>query len=59
VIDLSIEKGADKTWVVNGRVLPGLEGCAHLDLSFTPATSFPQMQAIALTTGHSADLNVA
>lgn len=48
-------------WTMNGtRVrVPGLDGIVDLDLGFTPATNFAQVQRIHLGIGETADFSVA
>jgi hypothetical protein len=46
-------------WTLNGNVVPGLDGCADLDLGFTPATNLLQLRRLALAPGQAADVAVA
>ena len=38
------EPSGGHSWSMNGTPVAGLEQCEHLDLSFTPATNFPQVR---------------
>ena len=58
-VGISIERAIDGTWTVDGRRVPGLEDCVHLDFGFTPATNFPQLRRLALADGLADDLDVA
>jgi len=58
-VDLAVERTASGAWNFDGRACPGLEGCTHLDLGFTPATNLPQLRQLALQVGDAADLPVA
>jgi uncharacterized protein len=42
-------------WHMNGQPLRGLDGVLDLDLGFTPATNFAQVQRISLGVGEAAD----
>ncbi|MBI4774412.1 MAG: putative glycolipid-binding domain-containing protein [Deltaproteobacteria bacterium] len=57
--DFRIARTQDAVWTLNGRVVPGLDGCVDLDLEFTPATNLFQLRRIALEVGQAADLAVA
>lgn len=59
LVDLAIERAIDGRWTVDGRAIPGLEDCVHLDFGFTPATNFPQLRQLALADGQAAALDVA
>jgi uncharacterized protein len=58
-INTSIERRTNAFWAVDSQGISGLEACAHLDFSFTPATNFPQIRTLALKTDQSAYLSVA
>jgi hypothetical protein len=58
-VDVAIERTAEGAWTLDGRIMPGLERCLHLDFGFTPATNFQQLRQLALEVGESADLPVA
>lgn len=49
----------DGRWTLDGREVPGLDHCGHLDLGFTPATNIAQVQSLELADGVSADFDVA
>lgn len=49
----AIVRTAGGAWALNGVVVPGLEGCADLDLGFTPATNALQIRRLALAEGQS------
>ncbi len=46
-------------WMLNGEVLPNLEGCLDLDFDFTPATNLFQLRRIALQVGQKVEVPVA
>jgi hypothetical protein len=58
-IDVAFERAPDGVWTMNGRRIDAVEGCADLDLGFTPATNFLQLKRIALSAGESASFDVA
>lgn len=47
------------TWMLDGRRVPGLEGCEDLDLGFTPATNLLSIRRLALDVGQGAEVPVA
>jgi hypothetical protein len=49
----------DKVWALNGKAVPGLEHLVDLDLDFTPATNFQQMQRVSISQGEALQLPVA
>lgn len=54
-----ISRNPDGTWSLDGRTVPDLDGCDHLDLGFTPATNVFQLRRAALEVGRAADVPVA
>jgi uncharacterized protein len=59
-VDAVVRRLAGGEWMLNGAVLPDLDGCVDdLDLSFTPATNLFQVQRVALQVGQAADVPVA
>ena len=58
-LNTSIERRTNAFWAVGSQEISSLEGCAHLDFGFTPATNFPQIRVLALKTDQSAHLRVA
>ena len=46
-------------WRLNGEAVGGLDGCLDLDLGFTPATNFLQLQRCGLGIGETASFPVA
>jgi uncharacterized protein len=57
-LDLRITR-ADGMWTLNGQVVPQLDGCADLDIGFTPATNLIQLRRIALQVGDAVEVPVA
>lgn len=58
-VDRRVQRAVDGTWTLNGARVEVLDGCAHLDFGFTPATNLPQLRAMALRVGEAAELTVA
>jgi uncharacterized protein (TIGR00725 family) len=58
-VEWTVERTPEGVWTLNGALVPGVEGCADLDLGFTPATNLPQLRRVALAPGQSAELPVA
>ena len=58
-IHLRATRTPDGAWTLNGRVVPGLDGCVDLDLGFTPATNLLQLRRVALRVGQRANVSVA
>jgi uncharacterized protein len=57
-IDYAVaHQGAD--WILNGRTIPGIGHLQDLDLSFTPATNFPQIRRVPMPREHAVELPVA
>jgi hypothetical protein len=53
-VEFTIMRTAGGVWTLNGQVVPGLESCIDLDLSFTPATNLLQIRRLALAEGQAA-----
>jgi uncharacterized protein len=58
-VEFSILRSTAGAWTLNGKVVPSVEGCADLDLGFTPATNLLQLRRLALAEGSAADAPVA
>lgn len=58
-VDFLIERSPDGPWMLNGNIVPGLDGCVDLDFGFTPATNLSQVRRLSLAEGQSADVPVA
>ncbi len=58
-VDYRIERARTGLWTLNGRDVPGLNGCHDLDLGFTPATNLTQLRRLALPIGAVQDVSVA
>lgn len=50
---------AESGWAVDGERVPGLDGVVDLDLGFTPATNFLQLNRVSLAVGDTAAFDVA
>jgi hypothetical protein len=48
-----------RDWELNGSKQPGLGHLVDLDLSFTPATNFQQLQRVSIAQGEAVELPVA
>ena len=49
----------DRVWTLNDRAVAGLEHLVDLDLGFTPATNFQQLQRVPIAQGEAVHLPVA
>lgn len=58
-VDLRIIRSPDSAWLVDGRPVPGLEGCADLDLSFSPSTNLLPIRRLNLEIGQKAEVRAA
>jgi hypothetical protein len=58
-VDVRIARTPAGRWMVDGDVVPGVDGCVDLDLGFTPATNVLQLRRVALEVGQSAAVPVA
>ena len=56
-IEVSIERMPDG-WMLNGRLIAGLEDCVDLDFGFTPATNIFLLRRLELHPGQFADVSV-
>ena len=59
VVDLTIVRTGEGVWMLNGIAMPGLDGCADLDLGFTPATNALPLRRVELAKGQAAEVPVA
>jgi len=57
-IDVAISR-ARAAWSLNGIVVAGLDGCADVDLGFTPATNLIAIRRLGLQVGQAADAPAA
>ena len=57
--DLDVTRSETGLWRLDGEAVGGLEACLDLDLGFTPATNFLQLQRCGLGIGETADFPVA
>jgi hypothetical protein len=57
--EISLRRGADGRWDVNGSPRPDLDGCEEVDLMVSPYTNTPALLAAALPEGASRHLKVA
>jgi uncharacterized protein len=58
-VELRITRSPEGAWTLDGRDVPGLEGCVDLDLGFTPATNVLPVRRLALAEGEAADAAAA
>jgi hypothetical protein len=58
-LDFRVTRTPSGGWSLNGRVVPGLDGCVDLDFGFTPATNLVPARRVALEVGQDADVPVA
>jgi hypothetical protein len=58
-VDFAIVRTDAGAWTINGTAVKGLDGCADLDLGFTPATNSLQLRRVALAEGQAAEVPVA
>jgi GrpB-like predicted nucleotidyltransferase (UPF0157 family) len=47
-VEVEIAADAARSWTLNGRPCPAVEGCDDLDLSFTPATNLLPIRRLSL-----------
>lgn len=57
--EISLRRGTDGRWDVNGSPRPDLDGCEEVDLMVSPYTNTPPLQAAGLAEGASRNLKVA
>jgi hypothetical protein len=50
---------ADRRWQLDGRACESLDGCADVDLAFTPSTNLLPIRRLALAPGESAPVRAA
>ena len=58
-VRLEITRTAGFAWSLNGIAQKGADGCADLDLGFTPSTNLFQIRRLALNPGEAADAPAA
>jgi hypothetical protein len=58
-VDVQVRRSSDGAWTLGDRRVRTVDGCAHLDFGFTPATNLPQLRALDLGRGASAACPVA
>jgi hypothetical protein len=58
-VDFTIVRTNEGAWTLNGMTVSGLDGCADVDLGFTPATNALQLRRVALASGQAADVPAA
>ncbi len=58
-VSIQIANDAQLGWVMNGGLCAGLDGCADIDLAFTPATNTIPIRRLGLAVGESADVSAA
>lgn len=58
-VDCEVRRSSAGAWTMNGARVGAVQGCDHLDFGFTPATNLPQLCAMDLGIGSSAELTVA
>ena len=58
---IDVEMAVDETriWTFNGRTCPDVQGCADIDLSFSPATNLLPIRRARLVIGARADVRAA
>jgi hypothetical protein len=59
VVDVTITRESDGTWMQNGAAVPRVHSCVDLDFGFTPATNLFALRRLALGVGGSADAAAA
>ena len=59
VIAYEIEVDEDRTWFVNGEEAPGVEGCADIDLNFSPITNLLPLRRLDLKNGEAKSVRAA
>jgi uncharacterized protein len=58
-IEVDVRRTDAGQWLLDGRVVDGLEACVDVDFGFTPATNFLQLRRVGLSVGDAADFPVA
>ncbi len=58
-IEVTVTRGLDGRWLLDGAPVPGLDSCVDLDFGFTPATNLFQLRRIDLAVGEGADVPAA
>ena len=59
VVEIEISADARRRWRLNGEELPELEGCADLDLNFSPSTNLLPIRRLGLAAGQGAEVRAA
>lgn len=58
-IRLDVLVTPERRWHVDGRLVAAVEGCADVDLAFTPATNLLPIRRLGLASGESAEVRAA
>lgn len=58
-VDLTISRGTDGAWTLNGAPCPDVAGCEDVDLNFSPATNLLPLRRLALAVGAAAEVRSA
>ncbi len=58
-VDHTIERLPTGSWMLDGELVGGLEGCVDLDFEFTPATNLLPLKRLKLEPGHAVDAPAA
>lgn len=58
-IDVQIEAGDDRQWLVNGVPEPVISGCVDVDLNFSPSTNLLPVRRLQLEIGEEAVVRAA
>jgi hypothetical protein len=59
LLDFTIWRTTEGSWMLNGASVPGLAECVDLDFSFTPATNLFQIRRMGLVQGQAVDATAA
>ena len=58
-VEIRIRRAPSGEWSLDGRVVPGLDACADLDLGFTPATNLLPVRRCGLSVGEAVEAPAA
>lgn len=58
-VDVRVHRSESGAWTLGDERVAAVDGCAHLDFGFTPATNLPQLRALDLRVGAHAQCPVA
>lgn len=58
-VDLRLERAAAQAWLLNGVPVPEVQGCADIDLSFSPSTNLLPIRRLGLKVGEEAEVRAA